>query len=313
MHCLVTGAAGFIGSSIVDRLLAQGHTVVGVDCFVDYYPRAMKEANLVEAKKNKNFTFIEADIGAMDTDALLRGVEWIFHQAAQAGVRSSWGKEFDLYTRHNILVSQRLLESAKGSKTLKKFIYASSSSVYGDAETFPTREELTPKPLSPYGVSKLAAEHLMMLYAKEFAVPTVSLRYFTVYGPRQRPDMAFHRFIRAGLTGEQITIYGTGEQMRDFTFIDDIVTANINAAKSDTKGVIYNLGGGTNATVNSVLEILTQEIGTLNVKRVDRQVGDAWRTSADTTKAKKDLGFAPSVTLHEGLKAEIAWMKSILA
>lgn len=313
MRCVVTGAAGFVGSSLTDALLAAGHEVIGIDCFIDYYPRAIKERNLQAARQSKNFQFIEDSLLNVDLVKLLQGAHWIFHQAAQAGVRGSWGKDFEIYTDNNILATQRLLEAAKNSdvrKTLKKIVYASSSSVYGHAETLPTTEDILPQPISPYGVSKLAAEHLMVLYQKEFSVPTISLRYFTVYGPRQRPDMAFNRFIRAGLTGEQIVIYGDGEQSRDFTFIDDIVAANIAAAQSTTSELVLNLGGGNRVTVNYVLDALRNIIGKdLNVRYQDRQYGDAQHTGADTARAKSALSFQPKVALEEGLRREVAWLK----
>lgn len=312
MKCIVTGAAGFVGSTLVDRLLRDGCIVTGIDCFVDYYPKELKLQNIQGSIKNPNYNFIEMDINKVDWSSTLDGVEWIFHQAAQAGVRASWGQSFEPYTHHNILGTQRILEAVKGSKTLKKIVYASSSSVYGNAETFPTLESVTPAPISPYGVTKLAAEHLMCLYASEFGVPSTSLRYFTVFGPRQRPDMAFHRFIRAALSKEPITLYGDGEQARDFTFIDDIVEANIQAAEKATNGSVFNIGGGTNATVNDVLSILKKEIGDLNIVTYDRQYGDARKTSANTTKAKTMLGFDPKVSLVDGISAEIDWLRSIV-
>lgn len=313
MLCVVTGAAGFIGSTLCDRLLAQGATVRGIDAFVDYYPREAKLRNLKNALSNPRFSLLEANLTQADLPRLLDGVDVVFHQAAQAGVRASWGSYFSSYCEHNILSTQRLLEASLGSKTIKRIVYASSSSVYGNAETYPTKESLVPQPVSPYGVTKLAAEHLMSLYASEYGLPTVSLRYFTVYGPRQRPDMAFHRFARAALQGDEIVIYGDGEQCRDFTFIDDIVTANIQAVEAPSAGAVYNLGGGTQSTVNQVLEVFTKHLGPLKVKRVERQLGDARRTSADTTKAKLEIGFSPKVTLADGIAREIEWMREILA
>ncbi len=316
MRCVVTGAAGFVGSSIVDRLLKLGHEVVGIDCFIDYYPREMKEANLAKALTSNSFTFISQSLLEVDLEKELAGAEWIFHQAAQAGVRASWGDDFSIYTQNNILATQRLLEATKCKQvreTLKKVVYASSSSVYGNAETLPTTEEMLPQPISPYGVSKLAAEHLMVLYAKEFLVPTISLRYFTVYGPRQRPDMAFHRFIKAGLLGEQISIYGDGTQSRDFTFIDDIVNANIIAAESSTSELVFNIGGGSRITVNEVLQTVESIVNKpLNISYQDRQWGDAKHTGADTTRAKRELGFSPVVSVKEGLKKEASWVEKIL-
>ena len=312
VNVVVTGVGGFIGSSIADRLLSLGAKVTGIDLFVDYYPRAMKENNLLSAKKNKNFHFIEGDCATLDLAPILKDVKYVFHQAAQAGVRASWGEKFDTYTHHNILGTQRVLEACVNSPSLKRVMYASSSSVYGDAESYPTHEKLLPRPKSPYGVTKLAAEHLMMLYTSEFGVPTTSLRYFTVFGPRQRPDMAFHKFIRAGLLKENLPLYGTGEQVRDFTFIDDIVDANLAAALSDKAlGTVYNLGGGTEASINDVLAMIEARIPDLKIDRHPAQRGDAKKTCADTTLAKNDFGFNPKISLVEGIEREIAWMKSI--
>jgi len=313
MHCIVTGVAGFVGSSLCDRLLADGHTVKGIDCFVDYYPRELKLKNLAKARENPRFTLVEENLLTTNMNSLLDGADWIFHQAAQAGVRASWGAYFESYTNNNILVTQRILEAATAFPQIKRIVYASSSSVYGNAERYPTLETDLPKPVSPYGVTKLAAEHLMCLYASESGLPTASLRYFTVYGPRQRPDMAFNRFAKAALKKEELTLYGDGEQSRDFTFIDDIVEGNILAAKSATPGGVYNLGGGSITTVNEVLTIIEGLVGPLKIKRFDKQRGDARHTGADTTRARSELGFSPKVALKEGLAREVSWMESLLA
>lgn len=316
MRCVVTGVAGFVGSSVADKLLDSGHDVVGIDCFVDYYPRSQKEANLERARSFKNFKFIEADLQTADLQKAFEGANSIFHLAAQAGVRASWGDDFSIYTGNNIYATQRVLEAAKSEavrSTLKKVVYASSSSVYGSAETLPTLETMLPAPISPYGVSKLAAEHLMVLYSKEFNVPTASVRYFTVYGPRQRPDMAFHRFIKRGLTGETLEIYGDGEQSRDFTFISDAVEATIAAADTAVPALVCNIGGGSRVTVNQVLKTISDILGKqLDVKYLDRQKGDARHTAADTGLAAKAIGYAPKVSLEDGLRAEVSWMREML-
>lgn len=312
MRCLVTGAAGFIGSSLCDRLLSAGHTVRGIDCFVDYYPRSVKEVNLLSARGFNTFEFVEANLLTVDMQPLLDGVQWVFHQAAQAGVRASWGQSFESYCSNNILATQRLLEHVKRQREILRLVFASSSSVYGDAEVFPTAESVTPRPVSPYGVTKLAAEHLMSLYARESGVPAVSLRYFTVYGPRQRPDMAFRRFIEAALQGREIVVYGDGSQSRDFTFVDDIVDANLLSAERGSAGQVLNIGGGTQATINQVLDILGSFLGPLRVKKVERQLGDARHTSADTSLAVQSLGYKPKIGLADGIQREIDWLKQSL-
>ncbi len=313
MKCIVTGCAGFVGSSIADRLLRLGHEVVGIDCFVDYYPRKIKEKNLELARSISKFSLIEESLCTVDLKKLLDGAEVVFHQAAQAGVRASWGSSFSIYTDNNIFATQRLLEALKGSESLKRIVYASSSSVYGSAETLPTPETTLPKPVSPYGVSKLAAEHLMELYRTEFGVPSVSLRYFTVYGPRQRPDMAFHRIIRAALSGEPFTLFGDGEQSRDFTFIDDIVEANISAMNANGPSFVFNLGGGNRITMNKVIPMIENIVGRkLKLNRQERAKGDASHTGAETTRARTELAFVPKVTLEQGLEAESRWLSQML-
>lgn len=312
MHCLVTGVAGFIGSSLAERLLADGHSVVGVDSFVEYYPRQLKLANLEGLQSHNKFRFIESDLVRLDFGALLPGVDWIFHQAAQAGVRASWGSNFDSYIHNNISATQVLLEALQKFGGVKKVVFASSSSIYGHAEGKSTSEQAIPQPVSPYGVTKLASEHMMTLYAKESGLPTVSLRYFTVFGPRQRPDMAFHRFIRAALTQEELLVFGDGEQSRDFTFISDIVDANILAAEKGQAGEVFNIGGGPHASVNQALILLGDLLGNLKVKRLERQKGDARHTYADISLARQRLGFDPKVSLKDGLQRQIEWLETIL-
>ena len=299
--CLVTGAAGFVGSHLSRRLLGGGCRVTGLDCFTDYYDLKIKESNIRDLLENPAFDLIRADLADLEDD-WFDGVEFVFHQSAQAGVRASWGEEFSHYTRHNVLATQRLLEWARRAK-LKRFVYASSSSVYGNIGKLPMHEDDLPRPLSPYGVTKLAAEHLCNLYHQNFGVPTVSLRYFTVYGPGQRPDMAFHRFINAILDGDQLVIYGTGEQTRDFTFIGDIVEANLRAATTGhVEGRVYNIGGGTRISINGVLEILKELSGKpLKVRYEPVQAGDPPHTYADTTRVRDELEFMPETSLQKGL------------
>jgi nucleoside-diphosphate-sugar epimerase len=314
MKCLVTGVAGFVGSSVADALLAEGHEVVGVDCFIDYYPKAIKLKNIEQARSDCRFRFIEDSLLNLNLNELLEGVDWIFHQAAQAGVRASWGESFSIYTENNIRATQLLLEAARNCRTLKRLVYASSSSVYGSAETLPTTEKTLPAPVSPYGVSKLAAEHLMVLYAKEFGVPTTSLRYFTVYGPRQRPDMAFNRIIRTALQNRSFQLFGDGEQTRDFTFIKDIVQANLLAAKAAKVSLVYNVGGGSRVSMNQVLKAIAEILGRpLKIERHGRAAGDARDTGADTSLLFADLGFRPATSLKDGLAREAQWLEEALA
>lgn len=312
LRCVVTGCAGFIGSHLSEALVAQGHEVVGIDCFTDYYPRAAKEANLAALLDSPNFTFIEADLLEYDLGRLLEGTDCVYHQAAQAGVRGSWGQNFAIYTQNNVLATQRLLEAAK-DRPLRRFVYASSSSIYGDARQLPVTEETLPQPVSPYGVSKLAAEHLCRLYRVNFGVPTVSLRYFTVYGPRQRPDMGFHRFLRALLTDGEITLYGDGEQTRDFTFVSDAVAANLACLDAEVSGEVFNIGGGSRVSINRVLAILEAISGKKpRVRRIGKQKGDVRDTFADTSRAREALGFRPSVSIEEGLRRELEWLAGVV-
>ena len=308
MKALVTGVAGFIGSHLSAALLDSGASVTGIDCFTDYYPRPLKEANLATVKDRPGFTFIEAALQDIDLKPVLAGVTHVFHQAAQAGVRKSWGRDFDIYTRNNIEATQRLLESMVGLP-IQKYVYASSSSVYGDNVPLPMREDTYLQPLSPYGVSKLAAEHLGQLYWANHGVPAVSLRYFTVYGPRQRPDMGFTRFLTAVRDGKPITVYGDGEQTRDFTFVGDIVAANLAAAERGRPGGVYNIGGGSRVTLNHVLELIGKVTGRkVTIQREPDQKGDMRHTYADTAAARRDLAFNPKVSLENGLDQQYRWL-----
>jgi UDP-glucose 4-epimerase len=308
MKALVTGAAGFIGSHLTAALLDKGASVVGLDCFTDYYPRALKERNLEENRLREGFRFAETSIHDADLPALLDGVTHVFHLAAQAGVRKSWGRDFKTYTTNNVDASQILLEACVG-RPLARFVYASSSSVYGDRAAIPMREDALPQPVSPYGVTKLAAEQLCYLYHVNYGVPTAAMRYFTVYGPRQRPDMAFNRFIRAAQRDEPITLYGDGEQTRDFTFVADAVKATIAAGERGVPGTAYNIGGGSRVSMNDVLKIIERIAGhPLKVRREEAQKGDMRDTYADTSLARRDLGFSPGVPLEEGIQAEYRWL-----
>jgi UDP-glucuronate 4-epimerase len=311
MKALVTGVAGFVGSNLARTLLQDGYDVVGIDSITDYYDVSIKRANL--ARLPKNLDFREEDLTTADLDGLLEDVDVVFHQAGQPGVRKSWGSDFGVYIDANVLATQKLLEAAKHSDRLQRFVYASSSSVYGNAEVFPTTEEMRPQPLSPYGVTKLAAEHLCSLYAANFGVPTVSLRYFTVYGPGQRPDMAFTRFTRAAVLNEKITIFGTGEQIRDFTFVDDVVKANVLAGTTPdvVPGSVFNVAGGSNTTVNEVLDLISQMAGTrLDVDYTAAVAGDVWRTGGSTTAIDRELGWKAEISLTEGLSRHLEWARA---
>lgn len=311
MKAIVTGCAGFIGSHLAEELLKRGYQVIGIDCFTDYYSRQIKEHNLQSLMTHKNFMFIAKNLLELDVQSILTGVDVVFHQAAQAGVRSSWGSHFQIYVNNNILATQCLLEALVDTRI--PLIYASSSSVYGETKILPMREEHPTHPISPYGVSKLAAEHLCYLYWKNYGVCTISLRYFTVYGPRQRPDMAFHRFIKAMLKNEELVIYGNGQQTRDFTFVADAVAANLQALESENWGKVYNIGGGTRITLSEVIKLLEQLMGkTAKVKYTEAQHGDVSHTYADTTLARTELGFSPKAKLTDGLQAEIEWVKNVV-
>jgi UDP-glucuronate 4-epimerase len=308
-RALVTGCAGFIGSHLAESLLADGFSVVGIDCLNDNYPRADKLANLERAAAYDDFRLVVADLVEADVRELVDGCDVIFHLAGEPGVRGSWGARFDRYTHHNVAATQRLLEAARERGPGTRFVYASSSSVYGDALRLPTPESVTPRPLSPYGVTKLAAEHLCVLYAAEHGVDTIALRYFSVYGPRQRPDMAFRRFCEAVVRRRRIEVYGDGRQTRDFTYVGDVVAATRAAGAAPRGGGrVYNVGGGARVSLNRTLELLAGIAGRpLDVHRHHREVGDVRDTAADIGRARSELGFAPATDLETGLAAELAW------
>ena len=314
--CLVTGVAGFIGSNLAERLLQSGHTVVGVDAVTDYYSPELKRRNLSELLGRPGFSFHEENLLSANLGERLRGIDVVFHLAAQPGVRKSWGGTFATYLDNNVAATQRLLEAVR-DVPITRFVFASSSSVYGTATDLPVRETTMPQPISPYGVTKLAAEHLCGVYAHAFGVPAVSLRYFTVYGPRQRPDMAFNRFVKAILDGAEIELYGDGEQTRDFTFVSDAVAATVAAAGADLDGGVgrvYNVGGGSRVTVNHVIGLLERITGKrARIVRRAAQPGDARDTFADCSAARADLGYQPAVALDAGLEALVRWQTSTLA
>ncbi|MGA9141422.1 MAG: NAD-dependent epimerase/dehydratase family protein [Methanocella sp.] len=303
MKALVTGCAGFIGSHLTDHLLKEGYDVTGIDCFTDYYPRAVKESNIASARENKNFRLLDRDILSIEE---FPEADYVFHLAAQAGVRNSWGKSFDTYLRNNVAATQKLLEYYK-DRGLKKFVYSSSSSVYGNVR-LPMSEDSVLRPVSPYGVTKLAGENLCQLYTKNYGLPSVSLRYFTVYGPRLRPDLAISKFVAAIRAGREITVYGEGSQTRDFTFVDDVVRANILASKSRVSGEIFNIGGGNSVSVKQLILMMEDALGRkANIRRIEKQKGDVENTLADVTKAHNFLGWKPQVDIARGLIDYVRW------
>jgi nucleoside-diphosphate-sugar epimerase len=309
---LVTGAAGFIGSHLLERCRSLGWHVTALDSFTDYYPGALKRENLRGIAEDPGCTLIEGDLLDVDLASILEGVAIVFHLAGQPGVRASWD-EFERYTTLNVNATQRLLFEAASKPSLERLVIASTSSVYGDAETLPTSEDVTPRPVSPYGVTKVAVEHLARIYWRNFGVPTVCLRYFTVYGPRQRPDMAFNRLIGRVLAGQPFEVFGDGNQTRDFTFVADAVSGTIAAGRYGVPGTAYNIGGGSRRSLNSVFETLGVLLGKrVELKYGDRQFGDARNTGADIRRARCDLGFEPSFDFEVGLKAQLEWQDAMV-
>lgn len=307
MKCLVTGAAGFIGSHLCERLVRDGHEVVGLDAFIPYYPRPLKEANLHVLRGGSRFRFAPLDLRSDPLDEALDGVEAIFHLAAMAGLVKSW-TDFDLYQSCNLTATQRLLEAARRTPTVRRVLYASTSSVYGKFsagdETLPTR------PISPYGVTKLAAENLCRAY-EEFGLPLVVLRYFSVYGPRQRPDMGYHLFIKALLDGTPITIFGDGQQVRGNTYVDDCVEATVAALKAPS-GETYNVGGGETASVWDIVHRLEAITGRrAQVLHAPPRPGDQRSTFAETGKLHSHLGWQPRTDLDAGLTAQVGWQRQL--
>jgi UDP-glucuronate 4-epimerase len=308
MRALVTGCAGFIGSHLTESLLADGHNVVGVDCFNNNYGRTQKLLHLEQARDWDCFVFLPLDLSRGDLDEVVAEVDVIFHLAGEPGVRTSWGTGFERYVRNNIVATQQLLEAVKRQGG-RRLVYASSSSVYGQAETLPTCEIVSPAPHSPYGVTKLSGEHLCLLYAHNYGIEASALRYFSVYGPRQRPDMAFRKFCAAILEEQPLTVFGDGSQSRDFTYVADVVTATRAAAVSDgAVGEMMNVGGGSRATLLSAIEILAELAGRRPAIRTETtQTGDVRDTGADIGKARALIGFEPTTNLRDGLEEQWRW------
>jgi UDP-glucose 4-epimerase len=308
MKALVTGCAGFIGSHLTESLLGDDWQVVGIDCFNDNYGRRQKLHNLERAREWDNFDFVPIDLARGDLHEFVADCDTVFHLAAEPGVRSSWGSRFETYVRNNLIATQHLLEAARAVPETR-FVYASSSSIYGDAETLPTPEDAVPRPLSPYGATKLAGEHMCELYHKNFGVGTVSLRYFSVYGPRQRPDMAFNIFCRHALAGRPLTVFGDGKQTRDFTYVGDVVAATRRAAEAaGVEGEVFNVGGGGQISLNRAIDLIGELAGRpLTVNRTGSEHGDVRDTGADVRRMRARLGFEPQMAFEDGLRAEFAW------
>lgn len=302
---IVTGCAGFLGSHLCEALLASGHTVTGVDCFTDYYPRAVKDRNVARLRRTPGFRLVEADIAQAPIAPLLDDVDVVFHLAAQAGVRTSFGDGFRAYLHHNVQGTQRLLQEVAG-RDLLAFVYASSSSVYGDQDVYPVAEDAPLRPLSPYGATKVITEQLAQAFWRSREVPAVGLRYFTVYGPRQRPDMAFSRFLSRAVRGQPLQVLGDGRQVREFTFVDDVVAATIAAADRGEPGAVYNIGGGQPVSVLDAIALLEELLDrSLSIEHLDGSPGDPRRTAADITKAMRDLRYVPATPLGRGLAAHL--------
>jgi nucleoside-diphosphate-sugar epimerase len=307
---LVTGAAGFIGSHLCEALVETDHEVVGLDLFTPFYDDGSKRRNIAGLLDNPAFELIEGDLLTVPLDALLGGVDAVAHLAGQPGVTTSWGSDFARYVDDNVLATQRLLEAAT-RHPLRRLVYASSSSVYGRPAA--DRDHLGLRPASPYGVSKLAAELLVDAYAHSFDVPGVSLRYFSVYGPRQRPDMAVHRFVESMLDGRPVTIYGDGGQSRDFTYVADVVDATMRALFADIPpGLVLDVAAGTPVTVDTLINELHDLMGVGALRELhDERAGDVPRTKGSPTPAQQYLGWSPTTDLRTGLANQIAWHRAI--
>jgi UDP-glucuronate 4-epimerase len=306
---VVTGSAGFIGSHLAEVLVERGDRVLGIDAFTDYYPREAKEANLAGLAGHPFFHLLEADLADAPLDALFEGVDGVFHLAAQPGVRGSWGRTFEVYLRDNLLATQRVFEAA--ARHGVRVVFASSSSVYGNAEAYPTPEDTPPRPVSPYGVTKLCCEHLAATYADEAGLDYVAMRYFTVYGPRQRPDMAIARIAAALADSGRFVVYGTGEQSRDVTYVDDAVLATLAAMDAAAPGSVFNVGGGSETSLREIIELCRTLSGRdLEVRHRDAAAGDVRRTAADTSRILAELGWRPQTELEQGLTSHLSWAAS---
>jgi len=310
---LITGVAGFIGSSLAEKLLKDNFKVIGIDSFTNYYSPHIKEKNIENCLKHSNFSFIHQDLDTLDLSTIFENTEYVFHLSAQPGARASWGKGFTTYVKNNISVTQKILESLKNNTTLKKFIFASSSSVYGNQSSIMNEDTSLTKPVSPYGVTKLASENLVNLYFKNYEIPIISLRYFTAYGPKQRPDMAFTRFFHSIIKDKKLIIFGNGEQTRDFTYVDDVVKATMNAAASDHVGEILNIGGGSVFSLMQITEFMkeiTEKELEIDFKK--EQKGDVKHTSADISKSENLINYKSNTDIKYGLTQQYEYIKNNL-
>ena len=310
---IVTGTAGFIGSTLSEKLLEKNFKVIGIDNFSDYYDIDIKNNNLKQCLVHENFSFINEDILNIDLKPIFNDASYVFHESGQPGVRASWGNSFHNYVHDNILVTQKILEISKSCDSIKKIVIASSSSVYGNQNGKMNEEKSLPQPLSPYGVTKLASENLALLYQKNYNLPISALRYFSVYGPRQRPDMAFCKFFNSILNKKNISVFGDGTQERDFTFIDDIVSATILAAENDCGDSAINIGGGHVISVKDVIKIMEDIVNSeISVSYDEKQLGDVKRTEADISKASKLLNYKPTTDIQTGLEKQFQYMQENL-
>jgi len=309
---VVTGAAGFIGSHLCERLLERGDDVVGIDCLTDYYPRPLKERNLEGLRGRERFSFVEQDLNAADLPRLFEGRTLVYHLAAQAGVRASWGSEFETYVSCNIRATQKILEALKEREDAR-LVFASSSSVYGLTRQLPTPEDIILAPNSPYGATKVSCEHLCALYAENWGVDYRALRYFTVYGPRQRPDMGFHKFIRAILEDRPLDVYGDGSQSRDCTYVADIVEATIQSGDTRTKNRVFNVGGGSRKSLRDILDAMQEITGRkAKIRYTAKERGDVQHTHADISRSREEFGYNPGTPVEEGLRQEARWLEELL-
>ena len=310
---LITGVAGFIGSSLAEKLLKDNFKVIGIDSFTNNYSTRIKEKNIENCLKSENFSLIREDLDTLDLSPYVEESKYFFHISAQPGVRASWGNEFMTYVKNNISVTQKILESLKNNTTLKKFIFASSSSVYGNQSGIMDENTSSTRPISPYGVTKLAGENLVNLYFKNYGIPTISLRYFTVYGPKQRPDMAFTRFFYSIIKEQKFTIFGNGEQTRDFTYVDDVINATINAATSDHVGEILNIGGGSIFSLTQITEFMKEITKKeLQIDFKEEQKGDVKHTNADISKSKRLINYKSNTDIKYGLTQQYEYIKNNL-